>query len=144
MEHEGNGDTNCIRCLKNNPVRIGNMTRRLKNKKTSKDHPNYSIIKIGQNTEKSPGNSSEVTSAKPDEKNSERLIAIEEFIKMRWGRLIILTRKNTDNTSINKTKITKNKNKKKSQEKHPSFTFQVTNKRNFTWEILDMAKKRKP
>ena len=28
----------------------------LENKRTSGDHPNYSIIKINQNTEKSPGN----------------------------------------------------------------------------------------
>ena len=28
---------------------------RLENKSTSRDHPNYSIIEIGQNTEKSPG-----------------------------------------------------------------------------------------
>ena len=29
-------------------------TGRLENKRTSGDHPDYSIIKIGQNTEKSP------------------------------------------------------------------------------------------
>ena len=31
--------------------------RRLGNKRTNGDHPNYSIVEIGQNTEKSPGNS---------------------------------------------------------------------------------------
>ena len=30
-------------------------TGRLGNKRTSGDHPDYGIIKIGQNTEKSPG-----------------------------------------------------------------------------------------
>ena len=47
------------------------------NKRTSGDHPNYSIVEIGQNTEKSPGdfktcclsNSSESPSAKTDVKN---------------------------------------------------------------------------
>ena len=34
---------------------LGTGTGRLGNKWTSIDHPNYSIIKIGQNTEKSPG-----------------------------------------------------------------------------------------
>ena len=41
---------------RNNPQRIGKGFGRLGNKKTSGDHPDYSIIKIGQNTEKSPGN----------------------------------------------------------------------------------------
>ena len=31
------------------------MTAGLGNKRTGGDHPNYSIIKIGHNTEKSPG-----------------------------------------------------------------------------------------
>ena len=30
-------------------------TQKLPNKRTSEDHPNYTIVKIGQNTEKSPG-----------------------------------------------------------------------------------------
>ena len=30
-------------------------TRELGNKRTSRDHPKYCIIQIGQNTEKSPG-----------------------------------------------------------------------------------------
>ena len=33
---------------------IGTGTEGLRNKRTSGNHPNYSIIKIGQNTEKSP------------------------------------------------------------------------------------------
>ena len=36
-------------------VRIGKKTRRLGNKWTSGDHPNYSIAEIGQNNEKSRG-----------------------------------------------------------------------------------------
>ena len=35
--------------------RIGKGTRRTGNKNMSGDHPNDSIVKIGQNTEKSPG-----------------------------------------------------------------------------------------
>ena len=34
---------------------IGKGTGTLENKRSSRDHPDYSIIKIGQNTEKSPG-----------------------------------------------------------------------------------------
>ena len=37
--------------------RIGSETGRLGNKRTSGGHPSYSIIKIGQNNEKSPGDS---------------------------------------------------------------------------------------
>ena len=53
----------------------------LENKKTTRDHPNYRIIKIGQNTEKSPGdlkrlgyhsNSSEKLSADAGVRNSKR------------------------------------------------------------------------
>ena len=35
-------------------TRIGNRTRGLGNKRTSGDHPNYSIVEIGQNTKKNP------------------------------------------------------------------------------------------
>ena len=55
MEHEGDGDTNCSWCTWNDPQRIGKGTRRLKNQRTSGNHPDYSIIKIGQNNEMSPG-----------------------------------------------------------------------------------------
>ena len=55
MEHEGDGNTNCNWCARNNPQRIGKGIGRIGNKRTSRDHPNYSIIKIGQNIEKSPG-----------------------------------------------------------------------------------------
>ena len=55
MEHEGDGNTNCNWCTRHNHKMIGEETRRLGNWKTSGDLPNYSIIKIDQNTEKSPG-----------------------------------------------------------------------------------------
>ena len=55
MTHEGDGDTIFGWCTWNNSKRIGKGTGRLGNNRTSRDHQNYSIIKIGQNTEKSPG-----------------------------------------------------------------------------------------
>ena len=55
MEHEGDGDTNCNWCTWNNPERIGKGTGRVGNKRTSGNYPDYSIVKIGQNNEKSPG-----------------------------------------------------------------------------------------
>ena len=55
MEHERDGNTNCIWRTLNNPRGIDNGTGRLGNKKTSRDHSDYSIIKIDQNTEKNSG-----------------------------------------------------------------------------------------
>ena len=51
MEHEGDGGTNCNWCAWSDPQRLG----RDGNRRMNKDHPNYWINKIGQNTEKSPG-----------------------------------------------------------------------------------------
>ena len=48
MEHEDDNYTNSDWCFWNG-------TRGLGNKRTSGDHPNYSIIENGQNTVKSPG-----------------------------------------------------------------------------------------
>ena len=52
IEREGDGDTNRDCCTWDNPQRIE--TGRLGNKKISREYPDYSIIKISQNTEKSP------------------------------------------------------------------------------------------
>ena len=81
MEHESDGDTNCNRCTWNNSQRMDKGTRRHRNQRTGRDHPDYSIVKIGQNTEKSPGdlrktfchsNYSEKLSANVGVKNSEK------------------------------------------------------------------------
>ena len=53
MEPEGNWDINCN--LWDDSQRIGTRTGRRKNKRKSGEHSDYSIIKISQNTEKSPG-----------------------------------------------------------------------------------------
>ena len=55
MEHEGDDDTNCNWCARNNPQKDGKGTGRLGDKRTSGDYPDYNIIKICQNTEKSRG-----------------------------------------------------------------------------------------
>ena len=51
MEHEGGGDTNFNWCTWNDPQRL----RGVGNRRMSGDHLNYSIVEVGQNTEKSPG-----------------------------------------------------------------------------------------
>ena len=55
MEHESDGDTICNWCSWNNPQRTNKGTKRQRNQRTNRDHPVYSITKIGQHTEKSPG-----------------------------------------------------------------------------------------
>ena len=74
MEHEGDDDTNCGWYTWDNPKRIGKETERLRNRRISKDHPNYSITKINQNTEKSPGDlrKLKVTQTNVDVKNTLR------------------------------------------------------------------------
>ena len=55
MEHGGDRDINCCWCTCYCHQMIATRTGGLGNKRTSGDHPNKGIIKIGQNTEKSPG-----------------------------------------------------------------------------------------
>ena len=58
---EGNGDTNCSW---NDLSGFDKGAGSVENQKMGRDHPNYSIIKIGQNTEKSPGDLLSLTRAK--------------------------------------------------------------------------------
>ena len=55
MEYDGDDDTNRGLCTWDNPQRICKEIGRLGNKKTSTENPEYSMIKIGHNTEESPG-----------------------------------------------------------------------------------------
>ena len=54
MEYESDAETNC-NCAWYSHQKIGTGTRKLRNKRTSGDHPNYSF-EISQNIKKSPGN----------------------------------------------------------------------------------------
>ena len=56
---EQDDDINCNWCAQYSHQKINARTEGLGNKMTSGDHPKYSI-KIGQNTEKSPGDSREL------------------------------------------------------------------------------------
>ena len=50
MEHENNSYPNCRWCSGYSHQRFGKKTRRVRNKRLSGDHPNYSIVEIGQDT----------------------------------------------------------------------------------------------
>ena len=53
MEHKGDSNTICNWHTWNKPQRIDKRTGRFGNKRTNRGHPDYSILKIGLNTEKS-------------------------------------------------------------------------------------------
>ena len=53
MQYESDGDTNFYWRTRHSNQRIGTGTAGLCDKCTNGDHPNYSIVKIGQDTEKS-------------------------------------------------------------------------------------------
>ena len=55
MEHESDGDTHCNWCARYSHQRIDNGIGGLWNKRASVDHPIDSIVEIGQNTKKNPG-----------------------------------------------------------------------------------------
>ena len=55
MKHESDGDTNFNRRTQYSNQRIVKVAGRIGNKNTSRDYPNNSTVKIGQNTKKSPG-----------------------------------------------------------------------------------------
>ena len=69
MEPERDGVTNCIWCSWYNHQRIGTKTGKFGNKRTNGDHPNYSIIEIGQNAEKSPGDLRKLAVTQTSEKD---------------------------------------------------------------------------
>ena len=54
MEHEVHGDASCDWCTWNNVYRVGKGTGRLENERSG-NHLDYIIIKIAENTDKSPG-----------------------------------------------------------------------------------------
>ena len=41
--------------VRNVPQRLCKVVERFRNRRTNQDHPSYSIVKIGENTEKNPG-----------------------------------------------------------------------------------------
>ena len=55
MEHEGGGDTNRNWWTWNDLPNIGKGTERLRNQRTSRDYPDFTISKIDKNTEINPG-----------------------------------------------------------------------------------------
>ena len=55
MEHEGDGDTDCSWCTRSSLQRRRKWNGGIKNQRKNRDDKDPIIVKIGQNTEKSPG-----------------------------------------------------------------------------------------
>ena len=63
--------TNCNWCTWNNSQRIGKVIEKQGNNKTSENHPDYGIIKIGQTIEKSPGDLRRLTVTQTQMRNDQ-------------------------------------------------------------------------
>ena len=74
MERESDGDTSDGCCTWNNTQRMGKEIGRIRIKRTSRDYPDYSIIKIGRNTEKSPGDLRRLAVSQPPVKNHQLMM----------------------------------------------------------------------
>ena len=55
MPHEGDNDTNYNWYRWNSPQELEKVNGRVENRGMRGDHPNYSVVEIGLNTEMSPG-----------------------------------------------------------------------------------------
>ena len=71
MKHEVAGDTNSIWCTRKDPQGLFKVAERFENWRTSRDYSHYSIVKIGQITEKSPGNLRRLNLAQTPVKNQQ-------------------------------------------------------------------------
>ena len=80
MKHGDDGDTNCSWCTWNGPQGLGKMIGTIENQKKNRDHRNFDIVKIGENTEKSPGDLRTPTSVKANQITLLQKLARREII----------------------------------------------------------------
>ena len=91
MEHESDGDTNRNWGAPNIPERLGK--GRFGKWRTIRDHPNYSIVRIRQNPEKSPGDQRRLDGTPV---NDHQLTLV--------GKTLIMTNNDDDNKSHQRNK----------------------------------------
>ena len=89
IAHEVDGDINNNWNARNNPLRISKGTGRHINQRTSVDYPDYNIIKINQNNEKSPGSLSSLALTQPPWRKTQQLMLVG---KNSQGIIIIVYR----------------------------------------------------
>ena len=80
MKHDVDGDTNCGWSTWNNPKQTCNASGWLENN-IVRDHPDYNIIRIDQDTEKIPGDLKRLAVIKTTVKNQLKKCWCEELSK---------------------------------------------------------------
>ena len=108
MEQESDGDTNCYRRFRYSQLTIVKWTGGLGN---NDDHSNLGIVKIGQNTEKTPTELRSLPITQTPEYNNRLTLVwktykgiiiiirrLEDYITKHEGGLITAIRNDTDNT----------------------------------------------
>ena len=98
-EHAGDIGTTCKWCTWKNSKRSGKATRRPGNKRTNEEDPDYSIIIIGQNTEKGLGDSGRLAITQTPVKNHQLTFVRKTFkiIKI----IVIITNRYIISININ-------------------------------------------
>ena len=84
VENESDVETNYSWCSLYSHQKINKGTGEIGNKKTSGDHPNFCVIEIGQNTEKSPGDLRKVAVAQTPVKDHQLTLMWKTFKDESW------------------------------------------------------------
>ena len=74
IDHENDDVTNFYLSAWNEPQKFGKGIQRIVNQKTNQDHPDYNIVEIGQNSEKTPGNLRRLTVTPSSVKNHQQTL----------------------------------------------------------------------
>ena len=86
-QNEVSGNTNCNWCTRNGLLRLWKGTERVGCRRINRNNPNYSIVKIGHYTEKSPGGLMSLAVTQTFVKNHQQTLVWETWKK----NLIIIT-----------------------------------------------------
>ena len=81
MEREGDDETNCNWSAWNGSQRLGKGAGIVGNWRTSRDHTNYSIVKVVQNTEKSPWDQKRLTVTQTLLKDHQHNASVKKLVR---------------------------------------------------------------
>ena len=88
MEQESHGDTNLNWRSRYSHQKIGRRTGGLGYKKTSGEHPSSSIVEIGQNTKKNPGDLKRLAVTQTPMENHKLTLVWKTLKTEKWSILI--------------------------------------------------------
>ena len=83
IEHESASDTSYDKRALGKPQRIGTGTAELGIMRTSEDHPNDSIVEIGQKTEKSPGDLRRLADTQTPMRNNHLMLRLKTLKRVK-------------------------------------------------------------